>query len=138
MSLRPTTQTETISDGTTNPGPIINGNFDALEALCTELVGPSTVDLTASRSLVSGDSMKSLVNTGADDYTITIPLGFSGVTHFRCEFLQLNTGAITIAAAGGVTIVALGGLVKSSGAGARMFLKRVGTNVYHLSGDRSA
>lgn len=138
MALRPTTHTETISDGTTNPGPIINGNFDALEELCTDLVGPETATLIASRTLVADDVMKSIVNPGADGYTVTIPPAFRGHTYFRCEFLQLGSGAITIAEGAGVTVISLGDNLTSSGPGARMYLKRVGTNTYHLSGDLTA
>jgi len=98
---------------------------------------PVVQALTSSRALALADANTFNVNSTTDAYTATIPAQatVAWAADTEIHFLRSSTGAITIAAAAGVTIngVTAGSVTMNVQYGAAT-LKRVGLNAWWLGG----
>lgn len=97
-----------------------------------EVADRSPTAVTANATLTAADNGGRFYNTTATARTITVPadlpLGFSAT------FAQNSTGAITVAAGAGVTILSNPAIIKTAGAGSLITLVQTAPNIYNLSG----
>lgn len=90
------------------------------------------VALAASRTLTEDDNGATLVYGGAGAATVTVPQGLPA--GFTCKIVQNAAGAVTVAAASGVTVVSADTFVKTKGANAVIDLTQVSGVKYNLGG----
>jgi hypothetical protein len=109
----------------------VRAMVDEVVALQAQLDG---VSLTTSRDLALTDAGKMLTATGAGNITVTIP---DDTTAFPVETIiglwRIGSGTVTLAAAGGVTLVTTDSLT-SLGPGATAVLYKIGANSWAASG----
>lgn len=94
------------------------------------------VQSAATQTLAMDDNNTTIVNTGASNYTVTVPANATvafpiGAT---IEFMNTSTGIQTLAAAGGVTISSLSSYLSVKASGGAATLKKVATNTWVLTG----
>jgi len=101
-----------------------------------EVADRSPAAVTANATLTAADNGGRFYNATATARTVTVPadlpLGFSAT------FAQNSTGAITVAAGAGVTILSNPAITKTAGAGSLITLVQTAPNIYNLSGGGAA
>jgi hypothetical protein len=92
---------------------------------------------TTDYTLVLGDAGKSIDVTAATTKTVTVPASASVAFPLGTvvEVARLGTGAVNIAAAGGVTINSRGGLLGIGNQYGAVSLRKIATNTWLLVGD---
>lgn len=91
-----------------------------------------SVDVAASRTLLSTDDGKTLNITATSDITLTVPTGLP--TGFGCALYQSTSGAATVSASGVTIVAATSGNTKTGGQGKISALVQTSTNTYSFSG----
>lgn len=91
-----------------------------------------TTALTATRALSADDNGRRLVNSGASNYTLTIPSGLD--SSFTCEVIQMSTGTVTLAAGSGTTLAELASHFATGAAKSFATLRAVAADTYLLTG----
>lgn len=95
--------------------------------------GGVATTVTASRTLTKSDNGAVLNSTSGTAVTLTLaqnlPAGF-GVT-----IIQSGAGAVTVAAASGVTVANVSSFVKTSGANSTIKIVQKSANAYVLTGE---
>lgn len=91
-----------------------------------------TIDVAASRTLLSTDDGKTLNITSSAAITLTVPTGLSA--GFACAIYQSSTGAATVLASGVTITPATPGNTKTGGAGKITALVQTSNNAYSFSG----
>lgn len=124
---------------TTGVNVVDNGDVDALAALFGSAVSTTSgllpVDTVtgASYTLVAADLNRCKRFTSASAITVTVPAGVGIIPGFNCILRQAGAGLITVNDSA-VDITTPTTLV-SSGQNASLFLHKVGTDLWDLTGD---
>lgn len=99
------------------------------------LGGGNIIIINFSRVLTDADNGATLVNNGASNYVLSVPVGLA--SSFGCSIAQNGSGTLALAVAG-ATVTNRNSYTKTAGAGAIMALVAVGTDAYISSGDGQA
>lgn len=90
------------------------------------------VALTGNLTLTADHNGATITLAGATPRTVTVPVGLP--SNFKCTFIQLGTGAITVSAGAGATVTGVSSFVKTAGANAKVTIDSVGLDTYALNG----
>ena len=114
-------------------------DYDGLGQFTIHNLIASDSIVTAGRTLTAADHGATIMYNSATDGTFTIPGDL--VYGFKCQFVQLGAGVITIAAGGGATVASRAGGLRSAGVNAELRLRQktlsmnAYASTYALSGD---
>jgi len=117
------------------PLVIVNGVVRELASTDT-LPNPYVTSVSASTYTLSNTDSGDIIEFTAA-CTVTVPTGLSA--RFNVTMVQAGTGAITVAAGAGATIVSNGSYLSSGGQGAvvGLVLSAATANKYYFYGDRA-
>lgn len=123
-----------FTDSTGSTGT--NGQVLSSTATGTDWIDPKLATVenkTANYTLTADDNGKVFTFSSATDVTLTVPNGLP--VGFNISIYQTNAGQVTIAGAGGVTILNRLSRFKTAGQHAGAGLICTSTNNFHLTGD---
>lgn len=118
------------------PASIGAAELDSDSKILAAQASSAIVSKTASFTLALANAGRLIQVSASSAVTVTIPTNASVAfpVGTEIEIAQMGAGAVTIAAASGVTINSLDSAVTTSGQYAVVGLKKIGTNVWLLSG----
>lgn len=118
------------------PASISAAELDSDSKVLAAQASSAIVSKTASFTLALANAGRLIQVSASSAVTVTIPTNASVAfpVGTEIEIAQMGAGAVTIAAASGVTINSLDSAVTTSGQYAVVGMKKIGTNVWLLSG----
>lgn len=130
---------------TTGSNVVDNGDVDALATLLSLAVGTTAAGVNGgllpvdtvtgtSYTLLASDLNRCKRFTNAATITVTVPAGTGIIPSFNCVLRQAGSGLLNVVAGSGVTVTTPTTL-GAAGQHASLFIHKVGTDLWDLTGD---